>query len=282
MAVSSSRITTLSQQHTQKEYQLTHDPITVLFPDLSDDFFFHDPNDPDDPDDAAADTDDSRFNCHLLTPWSFSGMDQFTAGLKAIRARKSYFASSITNIPYHRLINLANRTFGFDGWSTEIVPGSFSLITLDTVLAQFEDNDKNFIENYYNNLNNNIIKNESDLDFDIDLNQECRAANTERTLHNTAINNDNADPDSGVDKKYAYNVKTSITVKITLSDGFYHQSIGYGQAQNYPSKPLALQKSKKESVTNAIKACFADFPLIFQTYRSELLDEIFHEPISSK
>lgn len=51
----------------------------------------------------------------------------------------------------------------------------------------------------------------------------------------------------------------SCRVRVSLKDGTFHDDIGYGVAENQKSKAAALEKAKKESVTDAIKRALRQF-----------------------
>jgi len=51
----------------------------------------------------------------------------------------------------------------------------------------------------------------------------------------------------------------SVQVKIQLKDGSYHEDIGYGISENFKSKGQALEKAKKEAVSDGIKRAFRLF-----------------------
>ncbi|KAJ3275131.1 DNA repair protein rad52 [Terramyces sp. JEL0728] len=53
-----------------------------------------------------------------------------------------------------------------------------------------------------------------------------------------------------------YNVGISTIVRVTLKDGTFHEDVGFGSIENCKSKAGAIEKAKKESVTDALKrAC---------------------------
>ncbi|OAX33186.1 hypothetical protein K503DRAFT_851969 [Rhizopogon vinicolor AM-OR11-026] len=56
-----------------------------------------------------------------------------------------------------------------------------------------------------------------------------------------------------------YNVGVSCIVRVTLSCGVYHEDVGYGAAENVKSKAQAIDKSKKEAVTDAVKRALRNF-----------------------
>uniref|UniRef100_A0AAQ4RVC6 DNA repair protein RAD52 homolog n=1 Tax=Gasterosteus aculeatus aculeatus TaxID=481459 RepID=A0AAQ4RVC6_GASAC len=47
-------------------------------------------------------------------------------------------------------------------------------------------------------------------------------------------------------------VRVSVFVKVQLKDGAYHEDVGYGVSEGLKSKALALEKARKEAVTDAI------------------------------
>ncbi|KAG1736133.1 Rad52/22 family double-strand break repair protein-domain-containing protein [Suillus paluster] len=56
-----------------------------------------------------------------------------------------------------------------------------------------------------------------------------------------------------------YNVGVSCIVRVTLSCGVYHEDVGYGAAENAKSKAQAIDKSKKEAVTDGVKRALRNF-----------------------
>ncbi|KAE8227066.1 hypothetical protein CF319_g417 [Tilletia indica] len=55
------------------------------------------------------------------------------------------------------------------------------------------------------------------------------------------------------------NVGVSVTIRITLRDGTFHEDVGYGSMDNSKSRAAALEKSKKEAVTDALKRTLRTF-----------------------
>ncbi|KAI8993170.1 hypothetical protein BDB01DRAFT_716477 [Pilobolus umbonatus] len=58
-----------------------------------------------------------------------------------------------------------------------------------------------------------------------------------------------------------YNVGVSVSVRITLKDGTYHEDVGYGSADNSKTKSMAFEKARKQAVTDATKRtlrCFGN------------------------
>ncbi|KAI9850082.1 MAG: DNA repair protein rad52 [Thelocarpon superellum] len=51
----------------------------------------------------------------------------------------------------------------------------------------------------------------------------------------------------------------SVTVRVTLRDGTFHEDIGYGSADNMPTKALAFEKAKKSGTTDALKRTLRQF-----------------------
>ncbi|KZV76415.1 recombination protein Rad52 [Peniophora sp. CONT] len=51
----------------------------------------------------------------------------------------------------------------------------------------------------------------------------------------------------------------SAMVRVTLKDGTYHEDVGYGTADNLKSKGAALDKAKKEAVTDGVKRALRNF-----------------------
>jgi DNA repair and recombination protein RAD52 len=56
-----------------------------------------------------------------------------------------------------------------------------------------------------------------------------------------------------------YNVGISTIVRVTLKDGSFHEDCGYGSIENCRQKGAALEKAKKESVTDALKRTLRHF-----------------------
>ncbi|CEI94678.1 Putative DNA repair and recombination protein RAD52 [Rhizopus microsporus] len=55
------------------------------------------------------------------------------------------------------------------------------------------------------------------------------------------------------------NLGVSVTVRISLKDGTFHEDIGYGSAENSKSKAIAFEKAKKQAVTDATKRTLRNF-----------------------
>ncbi len=55
------------------------------------------------------------------------------------------------------------------------------------------------------------------------------------------------------DKNGRYDLGLSVTVRVTLKDGTFHEDIGYGHFENSRSKYQAFEKAKKEATTDAMK-----------------------------
>lgn len=55
------------------------------------------------------------------------------------------------------------------------------------------------------------------------------------------------------------NVGVSCIVRVTLSCGVFHEDVGYGTAENAKGKAQAIDKSKKEAVTDAVKRALRNF-----------------------
>lgn len=51
----------------------------------------------------------------------------------------------------------------------------------------------------------------------------------------------------------------SVTVRVTLKDGAYHEDIGYGHIENCKGKAAAFEKAKKEGTTDALKRALRTF-----------------------
>ncbi|KAH9944457.1 Rad52/22 family double-strand break repair protein-domain-containing protein [Epithele typhae] len=56
-----------------------------------------------------------------------------------------------------------------------------------------------------------------------------------------------------------YSVGVTAIVRVTLRDGVFHEDVGYGLLENSKSKGAALDKCKKEAVTDAIKRTLRNF-----------------------
>ncbi|KAL4079529.1 Rad52 22 double-strand break repair protein [Scleroderma citrinum] len=56
-----------------------------------------------------------------------------------------------------------------------------------------------------------------------------------------------------------YNVGVTAIVRVTLKDGVHHEDVGYGLLENSKSKGAALDKCKKEAVTDALKRTLRNF-----------------------
>ncbi|KAF8343144.1 Rad52/22 family double-strand break repair protein-domain-containing protein [Cantharellus anzutake] len=73
------------------------------------------------------------------------------------------------------------------------------------------------------------------------------------------------------------NVGVSAIVRVTLRDGVFREDVGYGAVENVKGKGMALDKCKKEAVTDAIKRTFRTFGNVLgnclydKTYCKEVL-----------
>nr|WJN25038.1 DNA repair and recombination protein [Tranzscheliella williamsii] len=56
-----------------------------------------------------------------------------------------------------------------------------------------------------------------------------------------------------------FNTGISCVIRVTLRDGAFHEDIGYGSAENARQKHAALEKGKKEAVTDATKRALKNF-----------------------
>ncbi|KAG6377568.1 hypothetical protein JVT61DRAFT_15384 [Boletus reticuloceps] len=56
-----------------------------------------------------------------------------------------------------------------------------------------------------------------------------------------------------------FNVGVTAIVRVTLRDGTYHEDLGYGMLENGKSKGAALDKCKKEAITDALKRTLRNF-----------------------
>ncbi|KAI8075680.1 hypothetical protein BDF21DRAFT_423471 [Thamnidium elegans] len=56
-----------------------------------------------------------------------------------------------------------------------------------------------------------------------------------------------------VSEDQKFSVGVSVTIRITLRDGSYHEDMGYGHDQNSKSKGSAFEKARKQAVTDATK-----------------------------
>ncbi|KAJ8508286.1 hypothetical protein ONZ45_g9417 [Pleurotus djamor] len=56
-----------------------------------------------------------------------------------------------------------------------------------------------------------------------------------------------------------HNVGVTAIVRVTLRDGVFHEDVGYGVIENAKSKGMALDKCKKEAVTDALKRALRNF-----------------------
>ncbi|ODQ53004.1 Rad52/22 double-strand break repair protein, partial [Saitoella complicata NRRL Y-17804] len=51
----------------------------------------------------------------------------------------------------------------------------------------------------------------------------------------------------------------SVTMRVTLQDGTYHEDIGYGSIENTKGLAGAYEKCKKEGTTDGLKRCLRNF-----------------------
>ncbi|KAK7681344.1 hypothetical protein QCA50_015435 [Cerrena zonata] len=56
-----------------------------------------------------------------------------------------------------------------------------------------------------------------------------------------------------------FNVGVTAVVRVTLRDGVFHEDVGYGMLENSKSKGAALDKCKKEAVTDGVKRALRNF-----------------------
>ncbi|KAJ7599400.1 hypothetical protein C8J56DRAFT_189131 [Mycena floridula] len=56
-----------------------------------------------------------------------------------------------------------------------------------------------------------------------------------------------------------YTIGVTAIIRVTLRDGIFHEDIGYGMLENSKSKGAALDKCKKEAVTDGLKRCLRQF-----------------------
>ncbi|KAF8879666.1 hypothetical protein CPB84DRAFT_1793199 [Gymnopilus junonius] len=81
-----------------------------------------------------------------------------------------------------------------------------------------------------------------------------------------------------------YSVGVTAIMRVTLRDGVYHEDIGYGMLENSKSKGAALDKCKKEAVTDGLKRALRNFGNVLgnclydKSYTSEIIKVKF-EPL---
>ncbi|KAG8746002.1 DNA repair protein rad52 [Ceratobasidium sp. 414] len=56
-----------------------------------------------------------------------------------------------------------------------------------------------------------------------------------------------------------YNIGVSAIIRVTLRDGAFHEDVGFGALENAKGKGMALDKCKKEAVTDGIKRTLRNF-----------------------
>ncbi|XP_018013763.1 uncharacterized protein LOC108670780 [Hyalella azteca] len=56
-----------------------------------------------------------------------------------------------------------------------------------------------------------------------------------------------------------YFVGVSASVRVTLKDGTYHEELGYGVSEGLPSKGSAIEKARKEAVSDGLKRALRNF-----------------------
>ncbi|KDE08397.1 hypothetical protein MVLG_01433 [Microbotryum lychnidis-dioicae p1A1 Lamole] len=62
-----------------------------------------------------------------------------------------------------------------------------------------------------------------------------------------------------IEKTERYNVSASAIVNVRMPDGAYHEDVGCGSAENQKTKSAALDKAKKEAVTDGLKRALRSF-----------------------
>ncbi|KAI6168404.1 hypothetical protein EDD17DRAFT_1527392 [Pisolithus thermaeus] len=61
------------------------------------------------------------------------------------------------------------------------------------------------------------------------------------------------------EESHRFNVGVTAIIRVTLKDGVFHEDVGYGMLENSKSKAAALDKCKKEAVTDALKRTLRNF-----------------------
>lgn len=82
-----------------------------------------------------------------------------------------------------------------------------------------------------------------------------------------------------VDEKadHRYSIGLSVTARVTLRDGTFHEDVGYGSIENCRGKAAAFEKCKKEGTTDAMKRALRNFGNVLGNC---LYDKIFLANIS--
>ncbi|KZT40521.1 recombination protein Rad52 [Sistotremastrum suecicum HHB10207 ss-3] len=75
----------------------------------------------------------------------------------------------------------------------------------------------------------------------------------------SAIVNLSVDFIDGTEETKKYSVGVSAIVRVTLRDGVFHEDVGYGLLENSKSKGAALDKCRKEAITDALKRTLRNF-----------------------
>ncbi|SSD58386.1 related to DNA repair protein RAD59 [Saccharomycodes ludwigii] len=146
-------------------------------------------------------------------------------------------------VPTHLILQFANESFGFNGWSSEIV--SFSITDIKVANPS--------------NDNNSTI------------NSKDKVSHTNKIMGQESTINDCANEDQVMITVFAES-----KIIVTLKDGTKTDSIGFGTG-TMSSKGLALAKAKKESVSNGLKWAFLNFKNLLDEHEIKIKSKFYKD-----
>lgn len=156
-----------------------------------------------------------------------------------------------------RLLELANRVFGFHGWRTGLVkPVEVVHYEVKFRKSPSKPLPVTYTDNYFEKLDD-LIKREDDVERLATIYSHEGMDNGVQNPCKDALENG---PEEQHNKQLYYTISSIATVSLSFNDGTVIESQGTSTVVEIPSKAAAFSRAKKEAISNAMKNCFAQIP----------------------
>lgn len=173
--------------------------------------------------------------------------DKLTRGKKILKGKKrsnGYLNELDFGLGLYKLIEIANDVYGVHNWMTTI-RGS-SIDTYDAI---------------------DVAEGGGEI---------CDKKEDILDLHDHDLKELEMENESGYVDTVKCNIVMTSTVTLILADNTVVEKTGYGYAYNLP-KGMAFKKSKKESVSDAMKSCFGELVVLLYDYEEKVRNGYYNK-----